>query len=88
MYYTDCVNFMNSSVIVMKQIYKLVSISLLVISAGCSDDDVQAGPDKRKQASPFKAQTDALQEAKQVEQLLQDAAKRRQQKIEEQLKDE
>lgn len=61
---------------------KRFGVSVFFIFAGCSSQAPETGTDKAGGQSPFKAQTEALQQAKQVEQLLQDAARKRQQEIE------
>ena len=63
----------------MKLIFKMVAMLMLVSVTGCGKDDK---PVKTADAGVLKMQLEALEQAKQVEQGLQDAAEQQRQKIE------
>ncbi|MBI2993804.1 MAG: hypothetical protein HYY48_06460 [Gammaproteobacteria bacterium] len=61
----------------------LLAIVPAAILAACSDSGTPAPP-PAKSESAFKAQTDALEQAKQVEKITLDAAQKQQKAVEEQ----
>jgi hypothetical protein len=56
----------------------LILLTLFLLASGCSDD-------KKVEEHVWKEKTDTIQKAKEVEQLIQEAAKQQQQKADEQL---
>ncbi len=65
----------------MKSILKLTTILLLFTSiTGCEEKDQQA---KKPESAVFKTQLEALEKAKQVEQILQDEASQQRKMIDE-----
>lgn len=61
----------------------LPAITLLLVLASCSDSGSSSAP-PAKTESVFKTQTEALEKAKQVEKITQDAAAKEKQQVEEQ----
>lgn len=64
----------------MKLILKMAAALTLVSVIGCNQDDKQAKP---ADTGVLKTQLETLDQAKQVEQVLQDAAEQQRQKVEE-----
>ncbi|MDP1665769.1 MAG: hypothetical protein Q8L79_11660 [Methylobacter sp.] len=63
----------------MKLLIGVAAILMLVSISGCDKDDKQV---KTADAGPLKTQLETLEQAKQVEQQIQDAAEQQSQKIE------
>jgi hypothetical protein len=62
----------------MNKLFKAVVASLLLVLAACNDQDE---PIKTADKEAFKAQTEALEKAKQVEQVLIDGAEKQRENI-------
>lgn len=65
----------------MKVLFKIFTCALMLLAAACNDNSSQP---KTAGSEVFKTQTDALQKAKQVEQVLQDEAQQQREKIDSQ----
>jgi entry exclusion lipoprotein TrbK len=64
----------------MKSIIKVAAILLFVLVAGCGEEEK---PVKAANTEVLKTQLEALEQARQVDQMVQDAAAQQRQKIEE-----
>ena len=76
----------NSEAIMMIKKYRFFLFVSFILIGGCSNDEGASTPEQPVKEHVFQGQTQSLQKAKDVEQILQGGADKRRQAIEEQIR--